>query len=127
MAALDDPEACKRSVSEAIAKFGKLDVVVNSAGILVGGSIETLSLEDYDKQMNINTRSIFVVTQAAVPHLKKTQGNIVNVSSVTGTRSVRKQQAFRHTNLNRNKTTKYYLLNSTVSGSLILLYEQSCG
>lgn len=71
-------------------KFGKLDSIVNSAGILVTGSIETLSLEDYDRQMNINVRSIFVITQAAVPHLKKTKGNIVNVSSVTGPRSVSK-------------------------------------
>lgn len=86
---LEDPEECKRSVSETISTFGKLDVLVNSAGILVGGSIETLSLEDYDKQMNVNTRSLFVITQAAVPHLKKTKGNIVNVSSVTGLRSVR--------------------------------------
>lgn len=69
-------------------KFGQLDVLVNSAGIIVKGSIETLSLEDYDTQMNINSRSVFITTQAAVPHLKKTNGNVVNVSSVTGTRSV---------------------------------------
>lgn len=75
-------------VAETIAKFGKLDSIINSAGILVSGSIETLSLEDYDRQMNVNVRSIFVITQAAVPHLKKTKGNIVNVSSVTGLRSV---------------------------------------
>jgi len=87
VASLEDVEECKRVVSETIDKFGKLDVLVNSAGILVGGSIETLSLEDYDKQMNINVRSLFVLSQAAVPHLKKTKGNIVNVSSVTGTRS----------------------------------------
>ncbi len=81
-------EECKRVVDETVKKFGKLDSIVNSAGILVPGSIETLSLEDYDRQMNINVRSIFVLTQAAVPHLKKTKGNIVNVSSVTGPRSV---------------------------------------
>jgi NAD(P)-dependent dehydrogenase (short-subunit alcohol dehydrogenase family) len=87
IASLEDVEECKRVVSETISKFGKLDVLVNSAGILVGGSIETLSLEDYDKQMNINTRSLFVISQAAVPHLKETKGNIVNISSVTGSRS----------------------------------------
>ncbi|CAL8095463.1 unnamed protein product [Orchesella dallaii] len=87
VASLDDADECKRVVKETIAKFGKLDVLVNSAGILIGGSIETLSLEDYDKQMNINTRSVFVITQAAVPHLKETKGSIVNVSSITGLRS----------------------------------------
>jgi NAD(P)-dependent dehydrogenase (short-subunit alcohol dehydrogenase family) len=61
---------------------------VNSAGIQIPGSIETAKLEDYDKQMNTNVRSLFVLTQLAVPHLIKTKGNIVNVSSVAGLRSV---------------------------------------
>jgi NAD(P)-dependent dehydrogenase (short-subunit alcohol dehydrogenase family) len=61
---------------------------VNSAGIQIPGSIETAKLEDYDKQMNTNVRSLFILTQLAVPHLIKTKGNIVNISSVAGLRSV---------------------------------------
>jgi NAD(P)-dependent dehydrogenase (short-subunit alcohol dehydrogenase family) len=61
---------------------------VNSAGIQIPGSIETAKLEDYDRQMNTNVRSLFVLTQLAVPHLIKTKGNIVNISSVAGLRSV---------------------------------------
>jgi NAD(P)-dependent dehydrogenase (short-subunit alcohol dehydrogenase family) len=61
---------------------------VNSAGNQIPGSIETAKLEDYDKQMNTNARSVFVLTQLAIPHLLKTKGNIVNVSSVAGLRSV---------------------------------------
>jgi NAD(P)-dependent dehydrogenase (short-subunit alcohol dehydrogenase family) len=61
---------------------------INSAGIQIPGSIETAKLEDYDKQMNTNVRSLFVLTQLAVPYLIKTKGNIVNVSSVAGLRSV---------------------------------------
>ena len=61
-----------------------LDVLVNSAGILISGATENLSWEDYDKCMNINTRSAFILTQKALPHLLKTKGNIVHVSSVTG-------------------------------------------
>ena len=91
IADLQKPEDCKRVVAETVSKFGQLDVLVNSAGILIAGSIETLSLEDYDKQMNINTRSVFITTQAAVPHLKATKGSIVNVSSVNGIRSVRQE------------------------------------
>lgn len=81
-------EECKAVVSKAVDKFGQLDVLVNAAGILTGGGIENLSLEDYDKQMNVNARALFVTTQAAVPHLKNSKGNIVNVSSITGLRAV---------------------------------------
>lgn len=78
---------CKRTVKEVIDRYGRLDVLVNSAGMQIPGSIETTKLEDYDKQMNTNVRSVFVLTQFAVPHLIKTKGNIVNVSSVAGLRS----------------------------------------
>jgi len=87
IADVEKDEDCKRTVAETIAKFGSLDVLVNSAGSLVTGGIETLSVEDYDKEMNLNCRSIFVITKEAIPYLKLTKGNIVNISSVTGLRS----------------------------------------
>ena len=62
---------------------------MNSAGVLVSGPLESVALDQYDKQMDINCRSVVWLSQLAVPHLVKTKGNIVNVSSVTGTRSVR--------------------------------------
>ena len=56
----------------------------------MSGGIEKISLEDYDRQMNINSRSVFHLMQLCIPHLVKTKGNIVNISSVTGLRSVSK-------------------------------------
>jgi NAD(P)-dependent dehydrogenase (short-subunit alcohol dehydrogenase family) len=76
-----------RIVSEAIDHFGKIDVVVNSAGVIKNGNIENTSLDDWDRMMNINLRSVFILMQKAVPHLAKTKGNIVNVSSVAGPRA----------------------------------------
>merc|ERR1712055_112470 len=78
---------CNKIIQDTLAKFGKFDVLVNNAGVLELGSIENTSLEQYDRVMNINVRSIYNLTMLAVPHLEKTQGNIVNVSSVNGIRS----------------------------------------
>jgi len=53
---LTDEEIVKKTVEETIAHFGRLDVLVNSAGILAMGSIETTDLAQYDKVMNVNVR-----------------------------------------------------------------------
>lgn len=74
-------------VEKTINHFGKIDVVINNAGILKTGSIENTSLEQYDSVMDVNVRSIYHLTMLAVPHLVKTQGNVVNVSSVNGIRA----------------------------------------
>ncbi len=77
----------ERCVSEAVAALGGLDILVNSAGILEGGSIEGTSLEDWNRTMEINVTSLFHLTQIALPHLSASRGNIVNISSVAGLRA----------------------------------------
>lgn len=74
-------------IEKTVEHFGKLDILVNNAGIIETGSIENTSLEQYDRVMNTNMRSIYQLTMLAVPHLIKTKGNIVNVSSVNGMRA----------------------------------------
>ncbi|XP_054155523.1 3-oxoacyl-[acyl-carrier-protein] reductase FabG-like [Oppia nitens] len=74
-------------VNKTIEAFGKLDILVNSAGILTKGTVENTTLQSYDELMNINVRSVFHLMQLSIPHLKKTKGSIVNVSSVTGLRA----------------------------------------
>ena len=76
-----------RIVFETIHNHGQIDILVNSAGIISNGSIENTKLDDWDKMMNVNLRSVFILSQKCVPHLIETKGNIVNVSSVAGTRS----------------------------------------
>lgn len=74
-------------VESTVTQYGKLDVLINNAGILETGSILNTSLEQYDRVMNTNMRAVYHLTMLAVPHLIKTKGNIVNVSSVNGIRS----------------------------------------
>lgn len=77
----------ERILKETIDRYGKLDVLINNAGILESGTIENTSLEQYDRVMNTNIRSIYHLTMLAVPHLIQAKGSIVNVSSVNGIRS----------------------------------------
>lgn len=74
-------------VSGTVDKLGKLDILVNSAGIIEYGSIETTSLGQYDRVFNANVRSIYHLIMLCTPHLVSTKGAIVNVSSVNGLRS----------------------------------------
>ena len=75
-------------IDKTIKEFGRLDILVNNAGVLEMGNIENTTLEQYDRVMNVNVRSIYQLTMLATPELIKTKGNVVNVSSVNGIRSV---------------------------------------
>ena len=74
-------------VAAARDRAGGLDVLVNAAGILVGGNWETTDLAAWDEMLDINLRSVFALTRLALPLLRLRKGAIVNVSSVTGTRA----------------------------------------
>ncbi|XP_050328859.1 3-oxoacyl-[acyl-carrier-protein] reductase FabG-like [Bactrocera neohumeralis] len=79
----------KRIINTTIDRFGQLDVLVNNAGIIEFGIILDVDVDQFDRLFNTNVRSVFLLTKFAAPHLIKTQGNIVNVSSVAGLRSKR--------------------------------------
>ncbi|XP_026754183.2 3-oxoacyl-[acyl-carrier-protein] reductase FabG-like [Galleria mellonella] len=78
-------EDARRIINETINKFGKLDVLINNAGFTKYGSILDGTVVDaYDKIMGTNVRAVIQLTTLATPHLIKSKGNIVNVSSVAG-------------------------------------------
>ncbi len=87
LADVNEVSHMERLVSEIVRDFGQLDILVNSAGIIQNGTIENTTLDDWDKMMNVNLRSVFNLMNVCVPHLIATKGNVVNVSSVAGTRS----------------------------------------
>ena len=77
-------EDCGRLVQETADAFGRLDVLVNNAGVGVLASIEELSVEDWETQIHTNLRGVFCCSKAAVPHLKSTEGWIINIGSLAG-------------------------------------------
>ena len=84
---LTKDEDRQRVVQQTIERFGGIDVLVNAAGIIGNGTLENTPLDAWDHMMDVNLRSLFRLTQLALPSIIERKGNIVNVSSVTGVRS----------------------------------------
>jgi NAD(P)-dependent dehydrogenase (short-subunit alcohol dehydrogenase family) len=78
-------EDCIRVVSEHRERFGGMDALVNSAGIGIAGTVESLQTKHLDLQLNINLRGLLLVSREAIPLLKETKGWIVNLASIAGT------------------------------------------
>jgi NAD(P)-dependent dehydrogenase (short-subunit alcohol dehydrogenase family) len=80
-----DKSQAEKAVGEAVARFGKLDIVVNSAGTAVLGNFEDFSAADFEKQFGPNLYGVINVMQAALPVMRKQRaGHIINISSVAG-------------------------------------------
>jgi NAD(P)-dependent dehydrogenase (short-subunit alcohol dehydrogenase family) len=93
VADLGRPEDCAALVDGAVRAHGRLDVLVNNAGVgtmVVGGTVETIPLERWDLAQDVNVRAIYLVSRAAVPHLRAAGGgSIVNTASVSAFRGSR--------------------------------------
>lgn len=77
-------EEVERLVERAIAHFGHLDVIVNNAGIASFGHVTEITPEHWRKVMAVDLDSVFFGARAAIPHLAKTKGCIVNTASISG-------------------------------------------
>ena len=87
----------KAAVEEVINHFGKIDILLNNAGIAQGGSVETLTVEQWDNSMDINVKGIFLMSKYVIPHMKeKKYGRIVNVASVNAVLADKAPSLVRH-------------------------------
>ena len=87
-------EGCQAIIHEAVDKFGRIDVLVNAAGIVVDGSVETADLNDWDRSMNTNVKSVFMLSRLAMPYLRETKGSIVNVASVAALKGLKNRAIY---------------------------------
>ena len=75
----------QQAVAATVARFGKLDVVVNNAGIGGGGRLEDTTVEEWDRVMEVNAKGVFLGTKAAIPEMRRAGGgSIINISSQLG-------------------------------------------
>lgn len=81
---LMDEAACAQVIPQVIAQAGRLDVLVNNAGLMLEGTVEESSVGDWHAQLHLNLTVPFLLTKAAMPHLRATRGAIVNTGSIEG-------------------------------------------
>lgn len=90
-----DPESVTAAFAEVIRRHGRIDVLVNSFGIMHVGKIHETSVEDYDRVQAVNARGVFLCAKAAVARmLEQGYGNIINIASVAGLIAVERRFAY---------------------------------
>jgi NAD(P)-dependent dehydrogenase (short-subunit alcohol dehydrogenase family) len=82
---LGDPDECIRVVAAHTERFGGMDVLVNSAGIGIGGSFAEQDTKRIALQLDVNLRATLVITRESLPHLRASRGQIVTLASIAGT------------------------------------------
>jgi acetoacetyl-CoA reductase len=82
---VDRPEDCQRVVDEVMQKFGRIDFLVNNAGITVDKTVRKMTFEDWHNVLDVNLFGAFAMTKAVLEHMiERGSGRIVNISSVIG-------------------------------------------
>ncbi|MFB6106419.1 MAG: SDR family NAD(P)-dependent oxidoreductase [Halobacteriaceae archaeon] len=82
---VSDPAECEALIEHVVDEYGQLDVLVNNAGIYFAGDSQSISVEQWDQLIGVDLDGVFYCSKFAVPHLKETTGNVVNIASVHAT------------------------------------------
>lgn len=85
----------EQAIRSVTARFGRLDIVVNSAGALLAATAEETSEADWDRLIDVNLKGTFLVSRAALPELRKAgKGSIINIGSALGLVGMKKRTAY---------------------------------
>lgn len=94
---VSDEESARAAVERVVAELGKIDILVNAAGVAVGGDVTQLSGEDWDRSMRTNVDGVFHMCKYAVPHMRAAKyGKIVNIASVNAFLADKPPALWRH-------------------------------
>lgn len=77
-------DECERLMARTVERFGRLDILINNAGLGVFAPVEAMSLDDWHRQIETNLDGVFYCCRAALPHLKRAGGWIINIGSLAG-------------------------------------------
>jgi NAD(P)-dependent dehydrogenase (short-subunit alcohol dehydrogenase family) len=90
-----DEHLCKKIIERTISEYGRIDILFNNAGMVLAiDTVHTNTIEQWDRVMAVNVRSIFQLSKLAIPHLKKTKGTIINNSSVLALKGVKNRAVY---------------------------------
>ena len=81
---LSDATASRGLADQAAGALKRLDIVINSSGVMVRQPVETVTPESWDATLDLNLRAMFFVSQGAIPHLRRAKGKIVNMADIAG-------------------------------------------
>lgn len=112
----DVTKDAERIVNDTIEHFGKLDVLINNAGFAIQDNVIEANLSEFDRVFDTNVRSVINLTKLCVPHLEKTKGNIINVSSISGLRPARNGMTYCMSKAALNQFTKCSALDLAPKG-----------
>ncbi len=94
---VSDEESVKNAVQQVLDHYGKIDILLNNAGVAFAGSVEDMTVEQWDMAMDVNVKGIFLMSKYVVPHMKEQNyGRIVNIASVNAVIADKADTLVRH-------------------------------
>ncbi|MBA4850692.1 SDR family oxidoreductase [Emticicia sp. BO119] len=110
VAELSEPEECRKAVEQVVEKYGRIDGLVNNAGVNDGVNLENGSYEAFMGSLHKNLVHYYLIAHYALPELKKSKGSIVNIGSKTGETGQGGTSAYAAANGGRNALTREWAI-----------------